>query len=328
MVNDDERLLAEREAAEREAEAERIASAEQAAAEKREAAEERVRQAAADLEAIRRAQAQGFSLGARQGPPAIGDPPVINTTRTVKLPPFWKENPTLWFAQAEAAFAISHVTADLTKYRYIVVSLDQAILPFISDIIADPPATGKYDTLKQRIISSFGETSESKLRQLLRGHEYTDEKPSNFLQRLRNLAAGQCNDTVLRTLFLKHLPDQVKGILAISEVTDLAKLALQADKIVEVTKPTISAVAHVGKENRSPAPVDSTLAEVLKKLDDMSREIGQLKSNNQRRSRNRSRGRSSSRGQTPNRGPCDHGELCYYHDRFGDKARKCREPCA
>lgn len=39
----------------------------------------------------------------------------------VRIPPFWKENPHLWFAQVEAAFAIHRVTGDETKFRYVIL---------------------------------------------------------------------------------------------------------------------------------------------------------------------------------------------------------------
>lgn len=70
----------------------------------------------------------------------------------------------------------------------------------------------------------------------------TNEKPSNFLQRLRNLASKQCTDAVLRTLFLEQLQNNVRGIIAISKITDLSKLALQADKIIEMSKASISQI--------------------------------------------------------------------------------------
>jgi len=87
-----------------------------------------------------------------------------------------------------------------------------------------PPTENKYETVKQWIIESFAETNESRLRKLLRGNEIADEKPSHILQKLRNLAGGQCN-AVLKTLFLEQLSDNVRSILAIYKVTDLTRLA-------------------------------------------------------------------------------------------------------
>ena len=92
----------------------------------------------------------------------------LNAASLVKLPPFWKDNPSLWFAQVEAAFAISRITSDETKFRYVILNIDTTALPLVSDIIATPPEQGKYNALKSRLIGSLDETSESKLRKLLR----------------------------------------------------------------------------------------------------------------------------------------------------------------
>ena len=71
-----------------------------------------------------------------------------------------------------------------------------------------------------------------------------DEKPSVFLQRLRNLAGAQCNDSVPRSLFMEQMPEHMQGILAISQLDDLAKLAAQADRIAEVMRPQIANISQ------------------------------------------------------------------------------------
>ena len=38
----------------------------------------------------------------------------------LKLPAFWVDHPRVWLQQAEAQFALKHITADVTKYYYVV----------------------------------------------------------------------------------------------------------------------------------------------------------------------------------------------------------------
>lgn len=85
----------------------------------------------------------------------------VNTTKLIKLPPFWRENPMLWFAQIEAGFALSRITSDETKFQYVILNLDSNVLPFVTDIITTPSALNKYEAVKNRIIASC---DESKLR--------------------------------------------------------------------------------------------------------------------------------------------------------------------
>ncbi|XP_018376537.1 PREDICTED: uncharacterized protein LOC108769827 [Trachymyrmex cornetzi] len=248
-------------------------------------------------------------------------PTGIGAATYARIPPFWKENPALWFVQVEAAFSISRITYDDTKYRYVVLHLDNTALPFVSDIIANPPLIGRYQALKDRIIRSFDETGESKLRKLIRGNEIGDDKPSNFLQRLRNLAGGQCNDSVLRTLFFEQLPENVRSVLAISEVTDLSILASQADRIYEIIKPTINTIASA---NASQAVLSNQIDDLTKRIDALARELrGQRL---RRRSHSRQSRKPSSRSGSSQRSR-DGSSICWYHRQFDMKAKKCQQPC-
>lgn len=238
----------------------------------------------------------------------------------MRLPPFWRENPAFWFAQVEAGFALSRITSDDSRFRYVILNLDTTVLPFITDLVTTPPTQNKYDAIKARIISSFDESSESKLRRLLQGVEHGDQKPSHYLQRLRNLAAGQCADTVIRALFLERLPDTVRGILAANETADLAQLATQADKIIDFTK----SAAHVNTVAVSyPAPQQeppSEVAELRRRVDELTRQIQRSRvSDHRARQRSRSRGRDKSSRRSPK-------AICYYHSTFGTET-KCRQPC-
>lgn len=62
----------------------------------------------------------------------------------------------------------------------MLTNLDPATIPFVADIITNPPLNGKYEAIKRRIIEAFGESQEAKLRKLLRGQEILDERPSHF----------------------------------------------------------------------------------------------------------------------------------------------------
>lgn len=246
----------------------------------------------------------------------------VNLVRNLKIPPFWRENPALWFAQVEAAFALSNITADATRFRHVITQLDSQTLPAIADIVLNPPATDKYLAIKTRIMSSFAETSESKLRKLLRGVDPTNDKPTLLLQRIRNLADGQVGDALLRTLFLEQLPEYVRGVLVISGDLDLSALAKQADKVIEATQSNVSAIHHQPVQVKEVAAVtrDSTLADLTNALATLTKEIKSMKADARSRSRSSSRQRPQSTDNT--------NDVCFYHAKYGDDARRCRKPCA
>lgn len=79
-------------------------------------------------EAQRRADAQQLLAAAPDSQQALqfGEGTAVNAAHTMKFSPFWKDNPVLWFAQAEVSIAISHITSDTTRFRYIVGAISTA----------------------------------------------------------------------------------------------------------------------------------------------------------------------------------------------------------
>ena len=65
---------------------------------------------------------------------------VPSTNVALKLPAFWPENAEVWFAQAEAQFAIKAISVSKTKFYYAVASLPQEVATQILDLIRAPPA--------------------------------------------------------------------------------------------------------------------------------------------------------------------------------------------
>ena len=65
----------------------------------------------------------------------------------LKLPTFWTSQPEVWLAQAEAQFALRGITADQTKYYYIIAALDQPTTTRLLDLISSPPEDDKYGAL-------------------------------------------------------------------------------------------------------------------------------------------------------------------------------------
>lgn len=231
-----------------------------------------------------------------------------------KIPPFWKESPQLWFIQVESIFAIAGITRDDTKYNYIVGTLDSFFMQFISDIVINPPANNKYHTVKERLLTNFEESEESKIRRLLNGKELGDKKPSHFLTTMKALAGNQVSDVVIKSLFMEQLPEKVRAILAISNEVNLTSLADQADKIMELSRnQSISSMTKEPATINGISTLQNQLAELSKKFEDFAF-----------RSRKRSPSRQSFRSRSQSNKKYD---ICWYHFKFGDAARKCIMPC-
>ncbi|KAJ8405679.1 hypothetical protein AAFF_G00316590 [Aldrovandia affinis] len=73
----------------------------------------------------------------------------------LKLPEFWQELAAVWFAQAEAQFALRGITQEDTKYYYVVAALNSSTASRVLSLLQDPPEADKYVALKQLLLETF-----------------------------------------------------------------------------------------------------------------------------------------------------------------------------
>lgn len=246
---------------------------------------------------------------------------------SAKLPSFWAEKPTVWFAQADAQFGICAITVDATKYQYVVSQLDTRIAAEVEDIITGPPAGRTYPNLKTALIDRLSMSEEKRVRKLLDDEEMGDRKPSAFLRHLRSLAgtSSAVSDALLKTLWLRRFPAQTAAILTSQPTLDLDALATLADKVIELEPAPVPAVLAIESGKNTARDIFSCFDELQKHV------IAALPLQ-------RTRGRSAGAGHPQNRARSGSRSIpraqpaasatCWYHTRWGDKAQKCVSPCA
>lgn len=255
----------------------------------------------------------------------MGEGEVAVVTISSRIPEFWTDQPRLWYVQCEAILG-NQKLSDEARYNLVVTKLGKDVIQQVSDILLKPPEVKKFDTLKERLLKIYEESEMQQFRKLLSGVELGDQKPSQLLRRMRDLARDKIPDETLRILWQGHLPSSVRGVLAVSEVKDLEHLSAIADKVMETTQPM--QVAEVQSTPSCSSDNTYILAEIAK-LSLKIRELEKERDHNRNFNRHRTRSRSASRGRyMTRRSPSNPNWLCVYHYRFRHRAKKCIEPCA
>lgn len=151
---------------------------------------------------------------------------------SIRVPPFWKPDPILWFCQLEAQFAINGITADGTKFNTVVAHIESDILATVGDIIRNPPPKNKYDTLKNRLIQCHSDSEESRLKKLFNKCYLGERRPSDLYREMQNLAGTDSGIQLLKSLWVQKLPQQIQMVLSglDDEETSIDKLIRVADK--------------------------------------------------------------------------------------------------
>ena len=202
----------------------------------------------------------------------------------VKIPQFTPTDPEWFFAFCEAQFRLKGVTGDDTKYDYIVTNLPADVASRVLSTLKDPPADGKFETIKRRLLKEYTLSTAERAAVLLDLPGLGDMRPSQLFTKMSAYVpaeeAAVADSFLFRELFLRQLPPDVRAHLADKAELSTAKLAEEADRYFTTAGQRILAVAAA--VTASPRP-----------------------------------SRSSSKKQ-----------LCFYHTKFGDKARRCRSPCS
>jgi len=252
----------------------------------------------------------------------------------VRIPPFWPEEPELWFMQLEGQFTLCGITDDEARYAHVLSKIEPKQAREIKDVITRPPTTDKYKTLKRTLIQRLTDSQEQRIRQLLEREELGDRKPSQFLRHLSTLAGSTVPSELIRTLWLGRLPAQIQAILATRTEDRLEDIADQADRIYENGTKAVVATASPCPAPPQPSTSQMTtktqvlmltkqIAALTAQMSKLTREWNQEKSRNRARSRSRDQRRFRHRSRTPKG-----NGICFYHQRFGQKAEKCTQPCA
>ncbi|XP_034172342.1 uncharacterized protein LOC117600704 [Osmia lignaria lignaria] len=153
---------------------------------------------------------------------------------SVKVPPFWVEEPETWFAQLEGQFHVAGISVDATKFAYVVGNLEGRYAREVADVIKNPPAADRYDTLKRQLIARLSQSEDKKLRQLLEKEKLGDRSPSQFLRHLKGLGGEAVPEKLLRSIWSSRLPQTVQAILATQETAPLEDAIVLADKVYEL----------------------------------------------------------------------------------------------
>lgn len=273
---------------------------------------------------------------------AIYDSEFLAAVSKPQLPAFMKDRPDIWFYLIEAEFAAARTRSDDVKYNSTLRALDHDTLNQITDIIATPPTTNKYATLRQTIIKRVAESRQKQMHRLLNDLVLGDKKPSQLLREMRDLAADSVKEEMLHNLWVTRLPNTIRPLLVISETLTLNALAEMADRLMEtvtLNEPTIKApsntVAAVNQQHerpRTPPPsalavqmteLQSAMAFCMKTILDIQKRQQQMSEE----ARSDRRGRSLSRNRDRERRSSSQQGLCYYHRRFGQDAKRCTTPC-
>ena len=135
----------------------------------------------------------------------------------------------MWFAQADAQFAIRTITVSKTNFYHAIVSLPQDVAAQILDLIRAPPAGNSFEVLKDYSLNNY-----QRFKDLVSFPLTGDQKPSHLMNKMLTLLPDNYKpDFILRGLFLHCLLMEVRSHLLKEKISDPRALAFKADELFQ-----------------------------------------------------------------------------------------------
>ena len=219
-----------------------------------------------------------------------------------KLPAYVAADPLTWFKAVEACFHIHSVSRKSDKVALVIAALPAKQLQQVSSVISTS-SSDQYQALKRRLIDtdapSFQDNWE---RCMLIPPLRPGERPSEMYATLTSwLREDQDPDNPwVRATFISKMPEELRIMLLAYPLCTLQELAVFADSLSHQKKRSSPAVFSMAVDpemgNASPSPPAPPPVLGLKM------------------------GKQDSR-------PPQVSSLCWYHQRFGDKAKSCKPGC-
>ena len=211
----------------------------------------------------------------------------------IKLPSFWASQPRAWFIQAEAQFALRNIKEDTTKYSYLVAALDQRTAERLLDVLENAPATDKYTNLKARLLNTFSLTRQQRASRLLSVAGLGDRRPSELMDEMLALLGDHSPCLLFEELFRQQLPADIRMAMANADFSDPRAAAQIADHLWASRPQPFTAMVKANPPTEEP-----NVAAV----------------------RHTGRAVRADRAERP--------DICYFHRKFGSRARQCTQSCS
>lgn len=242
-----------------------------------------------------------------------------------------------YFMSLEYWFLASGITNDGRKFNTVMAQVQPTKLMELRPIIDAVPNDGKYEYIKQQLTAHFADSQRQRLNRLLSDLPLGDKKPSQLYHEMLRTAGDTINEPVIRDLWASRLPNYAQAAVVASsgtadQVTKIADAIVESMGLKSVREFATNACeagsSKVSVKTPSYDHLVNEIAEINKKFNKLFSERERAK--NQNKSGHRTRSLSRQRASTPtanNNSQRSSDSDCWYHARFGDRARYCRSPC-
>ena len=248
-----------------------------------------------------------------------------------RLPEFSHHEPLTWFRRAETRFRLRGIKQATTRTDYFLEALPETIFRRIGPWLDQQPDEIPYDDLKKHLLKEFSPTTSERARRLLLmpSQPIGDRKLSQLLDEICMLSRLPETDEdsknkevdMKKEIWLQTLPSCVRVFLHNTDEKSMDDLSTLEDEIMMSQNAACHDTSRclppdVMYVRRTPdvTPVRRT-PDVMPRPAETSDDVALVQQVNWYANHNQFHATLESNG------------LCSYHNKFGNRARKCISGC-
>ena len=281
------------------------------------------------------------------------------SSRKPDLPAFDKTAIEIWIRRVESAYIRAGITSALEKFAFIESKFAVNEDPVVDKFLFGDPTDAQWTEFCNYLKKRHGKTTRQKVAAVLEPAQMDGRTPMQYLARLQQNTDGITIDDIYKEICMRQLPNDIQHVICKAtetmNVTDMMTYAesfYNPDGSRLMKKPASVNVV----ENAANASSNSFTTPYFDNNGDEASggDINAIRgrqnfqknrpyNNNNNFARSKSRGRSFGGGGAPSGGNNGYNNaprsnnnnnkpqdptLCFYHNQFGDRAKKCDIGCA
>ena len=150
----------------------------------------------------------------------------------LKISPFYKNNPGIWFRQLDAAFSLAGITQPKTKFLHLITLLPEEVACRVDHI-------EEYDDLKNAVLDAVTANKHQLLQEAFTAVSLDGKRPTQLAaeikQKFREVGL-QDDDIVIKSKLITAFPSSLRAALVGHDDLPLESFVKVADSMLAVTQ--------------------------------------------------------------------------------------------
>ena len=256
--------------------------------------------------------------------------------RKPEIPAFNKEHIEIWIKRTEHAYIRAGITAANDKFAWLETKFPVGTDPKIDEFLYGDATDGNWVAFLAYLRKEYGTSKQQRAAVFLDGFKRDGRRPSQYAAALVDKTKDVTVDEIRKEMLLREMPIDIRRMLQ-ERIENLSfdEAAKTADAYFDKEgRPrhanTQTSVNEVGPEFSTPF-TDEDGVNAVRRFPNSRFPNSRFPGPSRNRGFNKNPNGGNASGSNPtttNKSNSNSSKLCFYHEKFGDKAQKCETTCS